>query len=237
RYIPDFAGDVSGDDTSPDLSHDTSQDTSETNLWEATAAELFWRRTIFSSPTNGVYSSSNPGAARSSFYEKLLQCETREEAFAHQKTIAFLGSAVTVHGQLVTPLARVEQRINELERTDGAVAQEITAWKKSLDSITAWNWRNIAGSNRRSFHAYGVAIDLLMKPERGKETYWLWTREKGIDWRTVPEEDKLNPPRSVIRAFEEEGFIWGGKWPWYDTMHFEFHPELILLSLLPASPL
>jgi hypothetical protein len=41
----------------------------------------------------------------------------------------------------------------------------------------------------------------------------------------------------VIRAFEGEGFIWGGKWPWFDTMHFEYHPELILLSLLPALPL
>jgi hypothetical protein len=34
----------------------------------------------------------------------------------------------------------------------------------------------------------------------------------------------------VIRIFEEEGFIWGGKWAMYDTMHFEYHPELLLLS-------
>jgi hypothetical protein len=220
RYSPEFAG-----------------DTSENNLWKAVAGELFWRRTIFSGQANGVYNRSNPESARSNFYEKLLQCETREEAFTHQKIITFLGRAVTVHGMLVSPLARVEQRINELEKADGAIAQEITAWKKSLDSITAWNWRNVAGSKRLSFHAYGIAIDLLMKLQKGKETYWLWTREKGIDWRSVPEEDKLNPPRPVIRVFEEEGFIWGGKWPWYDTMHFEYHPELILLSLSPALPL
>jgi hypothetical protein len=35
---------------------------------------------------------------------------------------------------------------------------------------------------------------------------------------------------------EEEGFIWGGKWPMYDTMHFEYRPELILLSLSPTVP-
>ncbi|MDR3334148.1 MAG: M15 family metallopeptidase [Treponema sp.] len=212
RYTTEFAG-----------------DTSENNAWKAAAAELFWRRTVFSGTAAGgyTYSPANPGSIRSTFYEKLLQCETREDAFAHQKIITFLRSSVTVHERLVTPLARVEQRINELEKTD----EEITAWKKSLDSITAWNWRNVAGSSNRSFHAYGIAIDLLMKLQRGKETYWLWTRGKGIDWRTVPEEDKLNPPRSVIRVFEEEGFIWGGKWPWYDTMHFEYHPELILLSL------
>jgi hypothetical protein len=246
RYTPEFAGDVK-------------LETSEDNVWEKEAAELFWRRTVFpsqavtaynpsnfgspnSGPSNSASSnsgpgSSNSGAVRSNFYEKLFQCETRAEAFARQKVITFLGKAVTVHERLAAPLSLVEQRISELEKTGGEIASEITAWKKSLDTIGAWNWRNVAGSNRRSFHAYGVAIDLLMKPQRGKETYWLWTREKGIDWRTVPEEDKLNPPRSVIRVFEEEGFIWGGKWPWYDTMHFEYHPELILLSLSPTSSL
>jgi hypothetical protein len=201
-----------------EFAHDVSPDTSENNPWKTTAAELFWRRTIFSGQTSNAYSRSNPGAVRSGFYEKLLQCETREEAFTHHKIITFFGSAVTVHERLVTPLAEVEHRINELEKAEDETAREITAWKKSLDSITAWNWRNVAGSNRRSFHAYGVAIDLLMRLQRDKETYWLWTREKGIDWRAVPEEDKLNPPRSVIRIFEEEGFIWGGKWSWYDTI-------------------
>jgi hypothetical protein len=37
-----------------------------------------------------------------------------------------------------------------------------------------------------------------MKLQQGKETYWLWTRDKGIDWRSVPEAGKLNPPRSVM---------------------------------------
>jgi hypothetical protein len=207
---------------------EVADDPSENNAWKAAAAELFWRRTIFTAGTRGGYSYSRPNAeaVRSGFYEKLLQCETREDAYAHQKAITFFGSAVTVHELLVAPMARAEQRINELEKTD----EEITAWKKSLDSIGAWNWRNVAGSSSRSFHAYGVAVDLLMRSQPGKETYWLWTQQKGIDWRAVPDADKLNPPRSVIRIFEEEGFIWGGKWAMYDTMHFEYHPEMIFLS-------
>ena len=36
------------------------------------------------------------------------------------------------------------------------------------------------------------------------------------------------PPQSVIDIFEDEGFIWGGKWVIWDNMHFEYHPELIL---------
>ncbi|MDR2537639.1 MAG: M15 family metallopeptidase [Treponema sp.] len=203
-----------------------SDDTTERNTWRAAARELFWRRSIFTGSASRGYSRSNSGAVRSNFYEKLLQCETRAEAFAHQRTVRFFGSAVTVHERIVAPLARAEQRINELEKEDEA----ITAWKKSLDSIGAWNWRNIAGSASRSFHSYGTAIDLLMKTVPGKETYWLWTQQKGVDFRAVPEEDKLNPPRSVVCVFEDEGFIWGGKWATYDTMHFEYHPELIYLS-------
>jgi hypothetical protein len=120
------------------------------------------------------------------------------------------------------PLARAEARIREIAVGD----PEIQGWIKNLTSVTGWNWRNIAGSENRSFHAYGAAVDLLLKSQTGLETYRQWTAAKGIDWRTVPTGSRQNPPAPVIRAFEEQGFIWGGKWSRYDTMHFEYHPEL-----------
>jgi hypothetical protein len=36
----------------------------------------------------------------------------------------------------------------------------------------------------------------------------------------------------VIKAFEDEGFIWGGKWEQYDNMHFEYRPEMHELNRL-----
>lgn len=33
-------------------------------------------------------------------------------------------------------------------------------------------------------------------------------------------------PWPIILIFEKYGFIWGGKWHHYDTMHFEYRPEL-----------
>ena len=33
-------------------------------------------------------------------------------------------------------------------------------------------------------------------------------------------------PQAIVDAFEAEGFIWGGRWYHYDTMHFEYRPEL-----------
>ena len=34
-------------------------------------------------------------------------------------------------------------------------------------------------------------------------------------------------PMDIVRIFEKHGFIWGGKWYHYDTMHFEYRPELL----------
>ncbi|MDR0597076.1 MAG: M15 family metallopeptidase, partial [Treponema sp.] len=168
----------------------------------------------------------SPGAARSPFYENLWQARSREEAYSRQQWISFLGRQVHIHGGIAGPLKRAEARIAEGAKTD----PDIQGWLKNLHSITGWNWRNVAGSENRSFHAYGVAVDLLLKAQPGMETYWQWTAAKGIDWRSVPPENRQNPPAAVIRAFEEQGFIWGGRWSRYDTMHFEYHPELLILG-------
>ena len=32
---------------------------------------------------------------------------------------------------------------------------------------------------------------------------------------------------AIARIFETHGFIWGGAWYHYDTMHFEYRPELL----------
>jgi hypothetical protein len=193
--------------------------------WNTLASQVKSRR------SGGAFSGGNrravnPGAERSPFYETLYACRTREEAYRQQEWITFLERRVQVHKAIKAPLAKVEAQILELEKSD----KTITEWKKRLSSITSWNWRNVAGSANRSYHSYGIAIDLLEIQQPGKETYWQWTRDKGIDWRTVTAEQRLDPPDSVIRIFEEQGFIWGGTWPWYDTMHFEYRPELLILG-------
>jgi flavodoxin len=196
----------------------------ETSPWRDTANRIISRR--FSGSYSLYRISVNPGATRSPFFETIWQARTREEAFSRQKWINFLGWPVRIHQGIEAPLGRVEARIQELVDDN----PEISVWLKNLASITGWNWRNVAGSANRSFHAYGVAVDLLMKPQAGMETYWQWTAARGIDWRSVPAEKRQNPPAAAIRAFEEQGFIWGGRWSRYDTMHFEYHPELLILG-------
>jgi hypothetical protein len=133
-----------------------------------------------------------------------------------------------VHYSILEELALVEERILEAAKTSAEVRQ----WINRLDTLTGWNWRTIADTQSRSFHAYGAALDLLPRSYGGLQTYWLWTAENYPDWWAVPYERRSHPPEAVIRAFEEYGFIWGGKWLFFDTMHFEYRPEILLLSAM-----
>jgi hypothetical protein len=197
----------------------------DTSPWQSTANRIISRRASLDSYRT-YRSFINSSAVRSPFFDTIWQAGNRTEASSHQQWIDFLGRRVQIHQNITAPLGRVDARIQELAQN----GPEIPLWLDQLDSITGWNWRNIAGSENRSFHSYGAAVDLLMKAQAGMETYWQWTSAKGIDWRTVPAEKMQKPPAAVIRAFEEQGFIWGGRWSRYDTMHFEYHPELLIFG-------
>ena len=51
-------------------------------------------------------------------------------------------------------------------------------------------------------------------------------------WMLVPQSSLWLPPETVIKIFEKYGFVWGGTWDEYDTMHFEYRPELAVLAYL-----
>jgi hypothetical protein len=162
------------------------------------------------------------------FYEALWRSRSRDESWDRVKQIRFLGQPVLVHYSILTKLSLVEEHILTAAKTSAAVRQ----WINSLRTVEAWSWRNVASSQSRSFHSYGAAIDLLPRSLGGLETYWLWTSQSTPEWWTVPYSRRFNPPDEVIKAFESFGFIWGGKWRYYDTMHFEYRPEILALSAL-----
>ena len=88
-----------------------------------------------------------------------------------------------------------------------------------------FNRRQIAGTTRLSAHSWGIAIDL----HRGK--YWRWG---GILGPAELLALQSAYPQEIVQAFEAQGFIWGGKWFHYDTMHFEYRPELVIKARLQA---
>ncbi|MDR1909897.1 MAG: M15 family metallopeptidase [Spirochaetaceae bacterium] len=88
-----------------------------------------------------------------------------------------------------------------------------------------FNYRPIAGSRRLSAHSFGIAVDIAVGPSH----YWQWEPRGAEEYRNAI-------PQAIVAIFEKQGFIWGGKWYHFDTMHFEYRPELILKARLSAHP-
>ena len=162
------------------------------------------------------------------FFDALYRAHTREEAYSRVKTMRFLGNQVTVHHAIMEDLTLVEYRIRAAARTD----QSVRTWIANIDRVYGWNWRNIGETQSRSFHSYGAAVDIMPRALGGRAVYWRWA---GPNWFNIPYERRYHPPNAVIEAFEAYGFVWGGKWSFFDTIHFEFRPEVIILSGIEMS--
>ncbi|ASM36727.1 M15 family metallopeptidase [Campylobacter sputorum] len=75
-----------------------------------------------------------------------------------------------------------------------------------------YNYRKILNSNNLSSHSWGIAIDI----NTNYSHYWQWSKT-GLYENSIPKE--------IVDIFEKYGFIWGGRWEHFDTMHFEYRPE------------
>ncbi|MCP3138980.1 M15 family metallopeptidase [Pyxidicoccus xibeiensis] len=125
--------------------------------------------------------------------------------------IRFLGQRLEVHRKVAPAFLRVATRLEALLAKDASVKPYLTRLGGTF------NWRKVANTQRQSAHSYGVSIDL----NTAHAHYWEWQRPKQpVRWRNTV-------PQAVVDAFEAEGFIWGGRWYRYDTMHFEYRPELL----------
>lgn len=88
-------------------------------------------------------------------------------------------------------------------------------------------WRKVKGESSLSTHSFGIAIDI----NSSYSNYWLWDYLKLnkpiADLRNHRLKLKNRIPQEIVQIFEDEGFFWGGHWYFYDTMHFEYRPDLI----------
>jgi hypothetical protein len=89
-----------------------------------------------------------------------------------------------------------------------------------------FNWRKVAGTESLSNHSFATAIDLNVK----KAAYWRW-----VPLTQLETFSRKNWPTEIIETFERHGFIWGGKWWHFDTMHFEYRPEIIAYAKSAAA--
>ncbi len=123
---------------------------------------------------------------------------------------------------------------NDAARALRQVGEEVNALPDDVKGYVAkpigtFSWRTVAGEERRSPHGYGIAIDFQLPASVYR--YWRWDAKGAPDApvypQTVPNDERLG---RIVTIFERHGFIWGGKWRHYDTMHFEYRPELVTVA-------
>ena len=115
-------------------------------------------------------------------------------------------------------------RVNGVADRLAAVSRELDALpdayaKYLLPVAGTYNCRPVAGTERPSAHGYGIAIDIATTHAH----YWRWSKPSSggrYSYRNAI-------PYKIVAIFEKHGFIWGGRWYHFDTMHFEYRPELL----------
>lgn len=115
-------------------------------------------------------------------------------------------------------------KVNHADDSLRAVAAEISKHpdlKPYLKSSGTFYWRQVRGAKRLSAHSYGMTIDVGVK----YSDYWLWKNPNKSETDKLVYANKF--PKKLVEIFERHGFIWGGRWYHYDTMHFEFRPEIL----------
>ena len=115
----------------------------------------------------------------------------------------------------VTRINGVADRLKEVSADIDKLEPAIKA--AAFPSAGVLSCRPVADTGKMSMHGYAAAIDLNLR----YSDYWLWAGRG----KSIPYKNRM--PQAIVDIFERHGFIWGGKWYHYDTMHFEYRPELL----------
>ncbi len=159
----------------------------------------------------------DPGRIRNEAFFLKMYGATEKEVRKNLTEITWCPKLV---GQkvMVTKINGVDKKLLQISRE----LDEHPEWKKYLTPIGGtFTWRNINGTNRHSMHSFGMTIDI----NTTYSDYWQWACKCTNENAVVKYKNRI--PQGIVDIFEKYGFIWGGKWYHFDTMHFEYRPEMI----------
>jgi hypothetical protein len=158
---------------------------------------------------------ADPGRLRNAaFFIKMYGDCQKGEVSPRLASLAWLpktwGKSISV-----TSLNGVDEHLRAVSAEIDALPDKI---KRAAYPIAGtYKCRAVADTGQPSPHGYGIAIDL----NTAFSDYWYWRPHDG----TILYRNRM--PEEIVTIFEKHGFIWGGKWYHFDTMHFEFRPELL----------
>lgn len=153
----------------------------------------------------------DPGRVRSERFMKVMYGSSAKEVQSRLVPVDWFGERLHV------------TKVNHVNRALEAVRDELAGRAELRKYLTpsagVFNWRKVAGQRNLSVHSFGAAVDLNTK----FADYWVWSG--GKPGKVPLYRNKF--PMEIVSIFEKHGFIWGGRWYHYDTMHFEYRPELL----------
>ena len=167
----------------------------------------------------------DPGRFRVDAFFNNVYGGTSKQVQANLTTVNFCGQKVQFNARngAAAALGRVGENLAALIKCKPELRQYLFPLGGSV------NWRTIAGTNRPSPHSWGIAFDL--NPRHG--AYWRW--QKSPTPASILNL-RQSYPQAIVKIFEAQGFIWGGKWFHYDLMHFEYRPELLAKKSSGGTP-
>lgn len=155
------------------------------------------------------------GRSRNEYLFKKMYGGTQAEASGNLITVDWFGQKL--------PFTKINGAADRLKEVAAELAQN-PELKKYLKSAGTFYWRKVRGANRQSAHSYGIAIDVGVD----YSDYWLWKYPGAKETDTIKYVNRM--PKEIVEIFKKHGFIWGGGWYHFDTMHFEYRPEILAFS-------
>ncbi len=180
-------------------------------------------------PPEGVLPTDDPGRVRYEPFFRKMYGNTRA---AVEKNLTRIDWMPAIFGKgtyhlNVTRVNNVHKKVKQISDELEELVRVHPEHKEFLkDPAGGYNWRKIANSRRLSPHSFGIALDI----SPSKSHYW----QEELKRSNIPVSEEApvsyvnEIPLAIVLIFEKHGFIWGGKWYHYDTMHFEYRPELLV---------
>ncbi|AHJ13284.1 SH3 domain-containing protein [Sulfurospirillum multivorans] len=172
--------------------------------------DMFTQKYPAFAPISDPTLNDDPGRFRNDAFLKKLYGSSKSEIEKNLTTVNWLpnhGGVKLKFNKNENASAQLQKVSDELDR----LPEEYMKYLKKVDGT--YYYRKIAKTERLSAHSYGIAIDLDTHYSR----YWQWDKTHNFHNEF---------PKEIVDIFEKHGFIWGGRWYHYDTMHFEYRPEL-----------
>lgn len=173
------------------------------------------RETLIQAPAPG----QDPGRFRAQAFFQKMYGASPEEVRQNLRQVYWAPCRCYI------PFTKVNDAAQALEEVGRILSLQPELAAYMTRTLGTYHWRKISRLPVLSMHAFGAAIDFDLPDNLGR--YWQWSGcRSGQPCHYPPEllrDDRLN---AIVQIFEAKGFIWGGKWSHYDSLHFEFRPEL-----------